>query len=206
MLLRIHPDNPYPREISKAVACLREGGVIIFPTDTVYALGCSIYSTRAVEKICRIKGVKLEKADFSFICHDLSHLSDFTKQFDRSIYKLMNRALPGPYTFILPAGNKVPSVFRHRKKTIGIRVPGNNIARTLVKELGNPLMSTSVHDEDEISGYTTDPTLIHEKYAKLADMVIDGGMGDNEPSTVIDCTGADPVILREGKGSTESLF
>ena len=200
MLLRIHPDNPNSREIKKAVECLREGGIIIFPTDTIYALGCDVTNTKAVERICRLKGVKLEKASFSFICFDLSHISDLTKPFSRPVYRLMKNSLPGPFTFILNAGNKIPSLFRNKKKTIGIRVPDNNIARILVQELGHPIMSTSVHADDGITEYPTDPEEIHEQYAKLTDLVIDGGPGDNQPSTIVDCTGEEPIIIREGKG------
>lgn len=200
MLLTIHPDNPNPREINKVIACLKNGGIIIFPTDTVYALGCSIYNAKAVERVCHLKGVKLEKSNFSFICYDLSHISDFTKPFDRSIYKLLNKALPGPFTFILNANNNVPALFKHKKKTLGIRIPDNNIARMIVKELGNPLMSTSLHDEDAIIEYSTDPELLHDKYEKLVDILIDGGHGGIEPSTIIDCITETPTVVRQGKG------
>jgi tRNA threonylcarbamoyl adenosine modification protein (Sua5/YciO/YrdC/YwlC family) len=199
MLLKIHPDNPGDRAINQVVECLKNGGVIIFPTDTVYALGCDIHQHKAVEKLCRIKGIKLEKANFSFICFDLSHISDFTQQFDREVYKLMKRNLPGPFTFILNANNNVPNLFKFKKKTIGIRVPDNNIAREIVKVSGNPIMSTSLHNDD-IFEYHTDPELIFEEYGNLVDMVIDGGIGGTEASTIIDCTVLPPIVIRQGKG------
>jgi tRNA threonylcarbamoyl adenosine modification protein (Sua5/YciO/YrdC/YwlC family) len=200
MLLRIHPDNPADRMIRLVVECLYDGGVIIFPTDTIYAIGCDIYKSKAVDRVAQIKGVKKEKANFSFICQDLSHLSEFSKPIDNAIYKMMRRNLPGPFTFILGANNKVPKIFQSKKKTIGIRVPENNIARELVLQLGNPIMSTSVHDDDEIIEYTTDPELIYERYGNQVDFVIAGGYGDNTPSTIVDCTGPEPELLREGKG------
>lgn len=200
MLLRIHPDNPNEREVNMVIECLNDGGVIIFPTDTIYAIGCDIYKSRAIERVAQIKEVKKEKANFSFICYDLSHLSEYSRPIDNSIYKMMRRNLPGPFTFILSASNKVPKIFQSRKKTIGIRVPDNNIARMIVDKLGNPLMSTSVHDDDEIIEYTTDPELIFERYANQVDLVIAGGFGDNIPSTIIDCTSDEPELVREGKG------
>ncbi|OFX17675.1 MAG: threonylcarbamoyl-AMP synthase [Bacteroidetes bacterium GWA2_31_9] len=203
MLIRIHPDNPNEREINKVVDILKSGGVIIYPTDTVYGLGCDINNPKAVERIARIKGVKLEKANFSFICHDLSHLSDFTKPLNNEIYKLMKRNLPGPFTFILEANNNVPKLFKSKKKTVGIRIPSHNIPRMIVQELGNPIMSTSIHDTDEIIEYTTDPELIHERYENLVDAVIDGGYGNNVPSTVVDCTGNEYEIIRQGIGELE---
>lgn len=200
MLLKIYPQNPEQSKVLKAVEILRSNGVVIIPTDTVYSLCCDIHNQKAVDKICRIKGVRLEHSNFSFICHDLSNISEFTRQFDTSVYKLMKQLLPGPFTFILNANNNVPPIFRSKKKTIGIRVPDNSIAREIVKELGNPLMATSVHDEDEIVDYITDPSLIHETF-KDVDAIIDGGPGGIEPSTVIDCTGNEPIIIREGKGA-----
>lgn len=200
MLLRIHPETPSERQIKIAVECLRDGGVIICPTDTIYGLACDIYQPKAVEKIARIKGIKKEKANFSFICHNLSHLSDFTRPIDNSVYKLMKSYLPGPYTFILDANNNVPKIFQSKKKTVGIRVPDNNIPIEIVRMLGNPIMSTSIRDEDDLLEYTTDPELIYEKYKDLVDIVIDAGFGDNTPSTIIDCTLETPLVLREGKG------
>jgi tRNA threonylcarbamoyl adenosine modification protein (Sua5/YciO/YrdC/YwlC family) len=200
MLLRIHPDNPSPRQIKRVTDCLARGGIIVYPTDTIYGLGCDINNKKAIEKIAQIKGIKKEKANFSFICSDLSHLSDFTRPISNEVYKLMRKNLPGPFTFILDANNKVPKLFQSKKKTVGIRVPDNNILRTIVEEFGNPIMSTSVRDDDGIIEYTTDPELIYEKFKKIADIVIDGGYGDNEASTIVDCTQDEIVILREGKG------
>jgi tRNA threonylcarbamoyl adenosine modification protein (Sua5/YciO/YrdC/YwlC family) len=203
-LLRIYEENPNSKEIDKVVAVLKKGGLIIYPTDTVYGLGCDITNNKALEKIARIKGVKLEKANFSFICNDLSHLSDYVRQIDTPTYKILKRALPGAYTFILPGNNNLPKVFK-KKKTVGIRVPDNTIARTIVKELGNPIISTSIRDEDELLEYTTDPELIFEKWKDLVDIVIDGGFGDNLASTIIDLTDDEPIVLREGKGSLDIL-
>lgn len=203
MLVRIHPDNPQERLLEQVVDTLRDGGVIIYPTDTVYGIGCDITNNRAIERVARIKGIKIEKAHFSFICYDLSHLSDFTRQLDNKVFKVMKKNLPGAFTFILHANSNVPRIFKHKKKTIGIRVPDNNIIRQIVQKLNNPIMSSSIRDEDEIIEYTTDPELIHEKYGDLVDIVIDGGYGKNEPSTVIDCTGSDIEVVRQGEGELE---
>ncbi|HIA35604.1 MAG TPA: threonylcarbamoyl-AMP synthase [Flavobacteriales bacterium] len=200
MLLGIHPENPNQHEIEKVIQSLKQGGVIIYPTDTIYAIGCDIYNQKAIERICLIKGIKLKNAHFSFICNDLSQLSDFTRNVTTPVYKIMRKALPGAFTFILKANNKVPKLFKSKKKTAGIRIPDNNIARKIVKELGNPLLSTSVHKLDGMDSYPTDPELIHQKYKDLVDITIDGGYGGNEASTVIDCTGLEPEIIREGKG------
>lgn len=202
--LKIYPENPNPKEINKVLKCLREGGLIIYPTDTVYGLGCDITNIKALERIAKIKGVKLEKSNFSFICEDLSNLSDYVKQIDTATFKILKRALPGPYTFILPGSNNLPHPFKKRK-TVGIRVPANNIALAMVHGLGNPIVSTSIRDEDDILEYTTDPELIHEKWDNLVDMVIDGGYGDNEASTVIDLSGPEPEVLRQGKGDLSIL-
>tara|TARA_B100000949_G_C14120781_1_gene382463 strand:- start:93 stop:710 length:618 start_codon:yes stop_codon:yes gene_type:complete len=198
--IKVYEENPSAKEIKRIVDILRNDGLIIYPTDTVYGLGCDITNTRALEKVAQIKGVKLEKAQFSFICEDLSNLSDYVKQIDSATFKILKRALPGPYTFVLPGNNNLPTVFK-KKKTVGIRVPDNNIARAIVKELGNPIISTSIYDEDELIEYTTDPELILEKWDNIVDAVVDGGYGDNVPSTVIDLTSGEPVLLREGKGS-----
>ncbi len=200
MLLKIYPENPSPRHIRTVVECLMDGGIIIYPTDTVYGLGCDIFKSKAVERIAQIKGIKAEKANFSFICHDLSQLSDFSKPIPNEVFKMMRKNLPGPFTFILNASNNVPKLIQSKKKTVGIRIPDNSIPVEIVRELGHPIMSTSIHDEDEIIEYTTDPELIYDKYKNLVDIVIDGGYGDNEASTVIDCTGDEPLIIREGKG------
>lgn len=202
--IKIYNENPNPKEISKVVKVLQSGGLVIYPTDTVYGLGCDITNTKALEKIARIKGVKLEKANFSFICNDLSHLSDYVKQINTATFKILKRALPGPYTFILPGSNTLPKVFKKRK-TVGIRVPDNDIARAIVASLGNPIVSTSIHDEDTVLEYTTDPELIFEKWQNIVDLVIDGGYGDNHASTVIDLTSDDPVVIREGKGTLDIL-
>jgi tRNA threonylcarbamoyl adenosine modification protein (Sua5/YciO/YrdC/YwlC family) len=200
--IKIYSKNPNPKDIKRVVEVIRKGGVIIYPSDTVYALGCDIKNTRALERVAKLKGVKLEKANFSFVCESLSNLSDYVKQIDSSTFKLLKRALPGPYTFILPGNNNLPTVFK-KKKEVGIRVPDNSIVQAIVHELGNPIISTSIHDEDEVIEYTTDPELIYEKWNKLVDIVIDGGYGDNVPSTVIDLTGDEPVLVREGKGSLD---
>lgn len=206
MLLRINPDKPSYDEIAQVVTCLRDGGVVIYPTDTVYGIGCDINRQRAVERVCKIKGIDPAKANFSFICSDLSHLSDFTKPVNTTTYKVMKKALPGPFTFILEANNNVPKLFRSKKKTVGIRIPDNTICLEIVKQLGNPLMSTSVHDDDEIVEYTTDPELIHEKYKNLVDIVIAGGYGNNQASTVVDCTNGNFIILRQGLGMLEKFL
>lgn len=200
--IKIYPENPNPKEINKVVNILRKGGLIIYPTDTVYGLGCDITNTKALEKIARIKGVKLAKANWSFICADLSNLSDYVRQIDTATFKILKRALPGPYTFILPGNNNLPKAFKN-KKTVGIRVPDNSIARALVEALGNPIVSTSIRDEDTMLEYTTDPELIYEKWKNLVDIVIDGGYGDNVASTVIDLSEHEPVIVREGKGDID---
>jgi tRNA threonylcarbamoyl adenosine modification protein (Sua5/YciO/YrdC/YwlC family) len=200
MLIRLYDENPNLKDVLKVVEILRDGGVIIYPTDTIYGIGCDITKPKAVERVARIKNVKPEKADFSFIFYDLSNISDYCKPIPNGIFKLMKKNLPGPFTFILNANNNIPKLFRSTKKSIGIRIPQNNIIREIVKELGNPILSTSVHDEDTIIEYTTDPELIHEKYGDLVDLVIDGGFGGNIPSTVIDCIGNEPVITRFGKG------
>ena len=202
--IRLYEENPNPREIAKVVSVLKKGGLIIYPTDTVYGLGCDITNNKALERVAQIKGVKLEKADFSFVCHDLSNLSDYVKQINNATFKVLKRALPGPYTFVLPGSKTLPTAFK-KKKTVGIRVPDNNIALDIVRELGNPIVSTSIYDEDEIIEYTTDPELILEKWNKKVDMVINGGYGGNEPSTVIDFSGDEPEIIREGKGSLDIL-
>lgn len=200
--IKIYEENPNPKEIKRVVKILRDGGVIIYPSDTVYALGCDIKNTRAMERVAQLRGVKLEKANFSFVCEDLSNLSDYVKQIDTPTFKLLKRNLPGPYTFILPGNNNLPTVFK-KKKEVGIRVPDNSITHAIVQELGNPIISTSIKDEDEVIEYTTDPELIFEKWENLVDLVIDGGYGGNIPSTVIDLTGSEPIVIREGKGSLE---
>ena len=202
--IKIYEENPNPKEIKKVVDVLNKGGLVIYPTDTVYGLGCDITNTKALEKVARIKGIKLAKANWSFICADLSNLSDYVRQIDTATFKILKRALPGPYTFVLPGNSNLPKVFK-KKKTVGIRVPDNEIAKALVVELGNPIVSTSIHDDDELLEYTTDPSLIYDKWHKLVDIVIDGGYGDNVASTVIDLSGDEPEVIREGKGSLDIL-
>lgn len=201
MLIRIHEENPSERKINQVVDCLRAGGLVVYPTDTVYGLGCDIFNKQALERLYQYKGLKPKnQANFSIVCYDLSDISIYAKQLDTPTYKLMRKALPGPFTFILPASREIPNFFINNRKTIGIRVPDNNIARTIVRELGHPIVSTSVHHKDTIIDYITNPELIYEELDGLVDMVIDGGMGGVQPSTVIDCTGREPEILREGKG------
>ena len=203
MLIKIYPENPDEKRIQQAVEVLKKGGLIVYPTDSVYAIGCDMTNRRAAEKMAQLKGIKLEEANFSLICYDLSNISEYTVQFGTNLYKMMKRALPGPYTFILNANKNIPKLFQSKKQTIGIREPDNNIARTIVNQLGNPMLSTSVRDDDEILEYTTDPELIHERYDGQVDLVIDGGYGNNEASTVIDCTGETLEILRQGIGEVD---
>jgi tRNA threonylcarbamoyl adenosine modification protein (Sua5/YciO/YrdC/YwlC family) len=200
MILKIHPDNPNSREIKKVIECLRDGGVIVYPSDTVYGIGCDIFNKKAVERIAKIKGINIKKNNFSFICSDLSHISDFTKPIDNSTYKLMKRNLPGPFTFILNANNSIPKLFKINKKTIGIRVPNHNIPLEIVLQLGNPIITTSVKEDDEILEHSTNPELIYEKLKHLVDIVIDGGFTGIQPSTIVDCTGNDFEIIRQAKG------
>lgn len=203
-LIKIYDENPNPKEISKVVSILKNGGLIIYPTDTVYGMGCDISNNKALEKIAKLKGVKLDKANFSFICYDLSNLSEYVKQIDTPTYKILKRALPGAYTFILNGSNKLPKVFK-KKKTVGIRIPDNNIVREIVKELGNPIVTTSIRDDDDVIEYTTDPELIFEKWRSKVDLVIDGGYGDNQASTIIDLTNDEIQIIREGKGEIDLI-
>jgi tRNA threonylcarbamoyl adenosine modification protein (Sua5/YciO/YrdC/YwlC family) len=202
--IKIYEDKPNESAIAKVVKVLKDGGLVIYPTDTVYGLGCDITNSKALERIAKIKGIKLEKANFSFICHDLSNLSDYVRQIDTATFKILKRALPGPYTFILPGNNNLPKEFK-KKTTVGIRVPDNAIVLEIVRQLGNPIVSTSIRDEDDVIEYTTDPELIFEKWQNLVDLVIDGGYGDNVGSTIIDLSGSEPEIIREGKGDIEII-
>jgi tRNA threonylcarbamoyl adenosine modification protein (Sua5/YciO/YrdC/YwlC family) len=206
MLIKIYPENPNPKAIEQAVEILRKGGLIIYPTDTVYGLGCDITNQKAIEAICRIRNIKPDKANFSFICYDLSHISDYTKPIDSTTFRVIKKALPGPFTFIFNASHAVPKLLNSNKKTVGIRVPDNNIAREIVKVLGNPIVSASIKDDDEIIEYSTDPELIYEKYQDQVDLVIDGGYGGNVASTVVDCTSGDFEVIREGKGDLEQYL
>ncbi len=205
MILKIHPKNPEPRKIAEIAAILAKGGVAIVPTDTIYAFVCDLGQYKGFEKICRIKGVKPEKANFSLLCKDLSNISTYTKPFDRSIYKLLNKALPGPYTFLLEASNEVPSLFRSKKKTIGLRVPDHPIIMALIGAVGRPLVSTSLHVDDEIVEYPSDPELIAEQWESVVDVIVDGDYGHIVASTIIDCTSGEAVLLREGAGSSDIL-
>lgn len=205
LLLQIHPDNPQIAKIRIAVEIIKKGGVVIYPTDTVYAIGCDIHNQKAVEKVCRLKNIQPGKINLSFICQDLSHISEYTKALPTNVFKLMKQVLPGPYTFILNASNNVPNILNTKKKTIGIRVPDHKIIHLLIEELGNPILSTSIKNEDEILEYTTDPEEIYERYKNLVDVIIDGGFGGNEASTILDCTTSEIEVIREGKGSIDGL-
>ena len=198
MLIKVHPENPQPRHISSAVKTLLKGGVIIYPTDSLYGLGCDIFQHKAIERIARIKKLDPHKANFSFVCYDLSHLSDFCKQLSTPVYRLLKEHLPGPYTFILPASKQVPKILQSKKDTIGLRVPDNNITRAIVKELGHPVLSSSLPGE-MVEDYT-DPEVMFENFRNEVDLLLDGGAGGTVPSTVIDCTGEEPVMVREGLG------
>lgn len=206
IFIKLYPENPDPRKISQVIDVLRKGGVIIYPTDTVYGIGCDIFNQKAIERIGLIKGVKPKKEHFSFICYDLSNISEYTRTLSTPVFKLMKKALPGPFTFILAANNKVPKLLNSKKKTVGIRVPDHNIPRLLVKELGQPILTTSIRDEDDVIEYSTDPELIYEKYKDLVDVVIDGGYGNNVASTVIDCSGDQIEVLREGLGEISEII
>jgi tRNA threonylcarbamoyl adenosine modification protein (Sua5/YciO/YrdC/YwlC family) len=202
MLVKIHEENPSPKQIQKVVECLLNGGIVIYPTDTVYGIGCSIFKSKSVEKVAAIKGIPINKANFSLICNDLSNISLYSKPLNNNVYKIMKKCLPGAYTFIVNASSNVPKIFMSKKKTVGIRVPDNNIIQTIVAELGHPIMSTSVEIDEEVEN-TVNPELIYEKYKNQVDIVIDGGYGDIVGSTIIDCTEDDIVVVREGKGSVD---
>jgi len=205
MLLNIHPDDPQPRYIKMVIECLQKGGIIIYPTDTIYGMGCDIYNTDAIARICRIKNIDPRKAQFSFVCSDLSHLSDYTREVSTPVFRLLKATLPGPYTYILEASKQVPKHLKTKKDTVGIRIPNNNICNAIVRELGHPLMSASLPMEGEVE-YYTDPEQMYEIFEKTVDIVIDGGPGAIIPSTVIDCTGAEPILIREGAGKWEELL
>lgn len=198
MFIKIYPDNPNEKEIERVVKILRDGGLVIYPTDTVYAIGCDALNVRAVEQICKMKGINPNKSNLSIICYDLSNICEYAKV-DNSIFKVMKKNLPGAFTFILNTTSTLPKIYKN-KKTVGIRVPDNNIIRELVRALGNPILTTSIKDDDEVVEYTTDPELIYEKYENIVDVVIDGGYGGIEGSTIVDCTSNEPEIMRQGKG------
>jgi tRNA threonylcarbamoyl adenosine modification protein (Sua5/YciO/YrdC/YwlC family) len=203
MLLKIYRENPDPDRIRRVVGVLEEGGIIIYPTDTVYAIGCDIKAKKSIDKIARLKGLNPENPDMSLIFHDMSQLSEYTIIRDNTVFKLLKRNLPGPFTFIVQANNQIPKLFKNRKKTVGIRIPDNDIILELVKELGRPVITTSIHDPDEVIEYTTDPELIYEKYRDFAEIIIDGGFGKNEASTIVDCTSDEIKIVRQGLGILE---
>jgi len=203
MLLKLYSEHTNPKDLKKVTECIKDGGVVIYPTDTVYALGCDINSRSGIERVAKLKGIKPEKADFSFVFYDLSHISEYTRQFDTATFKLLKRNLPGPFTFILEANNSIPKLFRNKKRTLGIRIPDHDICRKIVGKLDGPIISTSIHDDDEVIEYTTDPELIHEKYADKVDMVIDAGYGNNEASTIVDLTSGEPEVLRQGIGELD---
>ncbi|MFH0894607.1 MAG: L-threonylcarbamoyladenylate synthase [Bacteroidota bacterium] len=205
-LIKIYPENPNPKAIQQVVDCLLSGGIVIYPTDTVYGIGCDIFQHKAIERVAQIKGIKAEKANFSFICSDLSHISDYTRQLSTPIYKLLKRTLPGPFTYILNANNNVPNILQSKKKTVGIRIPDNPIIVEIVRTLSHPILTTSIRDADDVIEYSTDPELIYEKYKDIVDIVVDGGFGGNIASTVVDCTGDDAVVIRQGKGQIDEFL
>ena len=204
--IRLYEENPDPKKVKQAVDILRNGGVVIYPTDTVYGMGCDITNQRAVEKICKIKGINPKKHNFSIICADLGNIAQFTRVITKPVFKMMKKGLPGPFTFILEASNVVPKILHSNKKTIGIRVPAHTIPRLLVEELGHPILTTSIRDEDDVVEYSTDPDLIFEKYQHLVDLIIDGGYGQNVASTILDCTGDEVEIVRQGLGQLEDII
>ncbi len=203
MLLRIYQENPNPRYVREVVDVLEAGGIIIYPTDTIYAMGCDIKANKTIEKIARFKGMNPLNPDLSIIFHDMSQLSEYTIIRDNTVFKLLKRNLPGPFTFIVRANNQIPKLFRNKKKTVGIRIPDNNIVLEIIRELGRPIVTTSIHDQDDVEEYITDPELIYEKYRDFAEIVIDGGFGNNEASTIVDCTSDDIQIVRQGLGILE---
>ncbi len=200
MLITIHPEHPQGRLVAQVVQQLEKGGVIIYPTDTIYGLGCDIQNHKAVDRLCRLRGLDPAKANLTFICRDIQQLATYTHQIDNTIFKLLKRNLPGPFTFILKGNNSLPKLLRNRRKTIGARVPDNAIAQAIIEELGRPILSISLKSDDEVTEYFTDPTEIYDDYRKLVDVVVDGGMGKNVPSTVVDCTSGSPEVIREGLG------
>lgn len=203
MLIKLYEEHTNQKDLQKVVDCLEKGGVIIYPTDSVYAIGCDINNKSAIDKVAKLKGLRADKANFSYVFYDLSHISEYTQQFDSKIFKILKHNLPGPFTFILPASRVIAKFFKNKKKTLGIRIPDNNICRAIVEKLGRPIIATSVHDDDELLEYTTDPELIHERYQGKVDMVIDGGYGNNEASTVVDMSQGEVEIIRQGIGILE---
>ena len=204
--IRLYEENPDSRRVQQVVNVLRNGGIIIYPTDTVYGMGCDITNQRAIERICKIKGINPKKHNFSFICADLSNIAQYTRVIDKPVFKMMKKAFPGPFTFILEASTQVPKILHSNKKTVGIRVPNHGVPRAIVEELGQPILSTSIRDEDEVIEYSTDPELIYEKYQNLVDLVIDGGYGQNVASTILNCTGDEVEVIRQGLGNLEDIL
>lgn len=202
-LLKIHPDNPEMRKINRVVDVLRKGGIVVYPTDTIYGIGCDLMNRKSIERLCRVMDIKPNKLDLSFICNDLTHISEYVKNLQTPVFKVLKKSLPGPFTFILESSSKVPKILDVTKKTVGIRIPDHNIPRTIVAELGNPLITSSIKDDDTIKEYTTDPEEIYEDFKNLVDIVIDGGAGGNIPSTVVDCTGEELTIVRQGLGEID---
>lgn len=200
---KIHPETPSERQVLKVVDCVEKGGVIIYPTDSVYGIGCSLFSKKGIQKIAQFKNIKIKQAEFSFLFSDIDQIEEYTKHIEKWVFRLLKKNLPGPFTFILPANKKIPKILESSRKTIGIRIPNNNVVRDIVRHLGTPLLNTSVHDDDEIIEFTTDPELIYDNFKNRVDIVIDGGYGNNEPSTVVDCTGDEPEIIRQGSGELE---
>ncbi|HEY9046033.1 MAG TPA: L-threonylcarbamoyladenylate synthase [Ohtaekwangia sp.] len=205
-LLKIHPQNPEARKINHVVDVLKEGGIIVYPTDTIYGIGCDLMNRKSIERLCHIMNIKPQKLDLSFICNDLSHISEFAKRIDTPVFKILKKALPGPFTFILESSSRVPKILDVNKKTVGIRIPDHNIPRTIVAQLQNPLITTSIKDDDHIKAYTTDPEEIYEDFKNAVDIVIDGGIGGNVPSTVVDCTADEITIIRQGLGDIDQYL
>ena len=202
----MYKENPEQKRINAIVDCLKNGGVIIYPTDTVYGLGCDIYNLRAIERLCKIKGINPKKSNLAIVCHDFSHLSDFAAAIDTPVFRVMKKALPGPFTFILKANGNVPKIFKQKKNTVGIRIPDNNIPREIVKQLGNPIVTTTITHTDDLISYETDPEIIYDRYGKIVDIVIDGGFGNNKPSTIVDCSEGQFEIIRQGLGDLEQFL
>lgn len=205
-LLKIHPDNPERRKINQVVDVLREGGIVVYPTDTIYGIGCDLMNRKAIARLCQIMDIKPQKLDLSFICNDLSHISEYVRRLETSTFKLLKKSLPGPFTFILESSTKVPKILDVNKKTVGIRIPDHIIPRTIVELLGNPLITSSIKDDDKIKEYTTDPEEIYEDFKNKVDIVIDGGPGGNVPSTIVDCTSDNIQIIRQGLGDIEQFL
>jgi len=203
MLIKLYKENPNTDQVRRVTWLLDQGGIIICPTDTIYAMACDIRASKSIEKIARFKGLNPDNPSMSFLFSSISQISEYTVIRDNNIFRLLKHNLPGPFTFIVKANNQIPPLFRNKKKTVGVRIPDNNITLELIRDLGRPIITSSLHERDDVIEYMTDPELIHEKYRDFADMVIDGGFGGNIPSTVVDCTGEEPVVVRQGLGVLE---